>query len=137
MTVAKAIASRVGKQRYVQGEPWSGRVDRGDRHPGFLAKMAMYCGRRPLCRHCASTRLATLPKRWDPVQFRCNGSRKTRELQHYAGVQFQPVSPWRVSLVCWNAALKAAARIPVGMAIRPIPAIEVTPPRILPRTVWG
>ena len=45
VTVAKAIASRVGKQRYVQGEPWSGRVDRGDRHPGFLAKMAMCCGR--------------------------------------------------------------------------------------------
>jgi hypothetical protein len=78
VTVAKAIASRVGKQRYAPGEPWSGRIDRGDRHPGFLAKMAMCCGRLPLCPRCALTRMATLPKRCNVVQLRCNGSRQTR-----------------------------------------------------------
>ena len=34
-----------------------------------------------------------------------------------------------------RASLKAAARMPVGMAIRPIPANEVIPPQILPSTL--
>jgi hypothetical protein len=39
--------------------------------------------------------------------------------------------------VLWKASLNAAARIPASMAMRPIPAIEVKPPQIFPRTLCG
>ena len=85
MTVAKAIAFRVGKQRYAQGEPWSG-SDRGSRHSGFPYRCCRLW--RP-----ASVRPAFVrPPAWPRYQSAVTRlsldvtGQENRELEHYAAL---------------------------------------------------